>query len=429
MFIGPDTIEFDDLDSLIQFTGYKEKIKTSIPDGFELAADVLNNKGGVLYAKETVIDEVKVTRLRKILEMNQDIKFSFSIKKNDKLFSALKGLILRDIKRIIESQKARVEFRKMMEKVQKGIEIYFDDIFDEPELVYYLYRLRYLEISSSKEGVPKSYYHVISVFLFSMGIMQNIFYVSDEKYSKEDFKKVGQAAFLHDAGGMESIPEMSNLKIEDRKKKYLEKNKDNFEIAKKLGLDVEVAEAVENLYNYHDDKKEFIEKTNQSALYGCILVTADLYDLMISGLFDTHAPPKTAIDLLYVKATNRELKKMYVDAFAKGLKFGNLFDFYFELNRLIKSCEMDSGRPYPMTGMMSPVLFVCSKNLINCKEFVATVKSITIFKDRGGLKEGSYGRCETLSNLLVEFYDEHYGDIKDDVKQKEMDNLQSNSKD
>jgi len=427
MIIGPETIEFSNLDTLVKFTGYKEKVQTSVPEGLELAKDVINSKGGVLYAKETVIDEVKITRLRKILEMNPDINFEFSFRKNDKLISSLKKIISRDFKRIIDSRKVRGEYRKLMDRVSKAIDLYFDSIFSNPELVYFLYRLKLVEASAAKEGVPRSYFHTISVCLFSLGIMQNMGYVSDEKFGQDDFIKLGQAALLHDAGGIEKTPDFTELKIEERKKRYFEANKGNFDIVKKIGLPVEVAEVVDNVRNFHEGKKDFMEQTTRLSMYSCIIITADLFDLMISGLFDNHTPPKTAVDMLYVKATNREIKKIYVDALAKGLKFGNLFDFYFELERLIKSCEADSARPYPMTGMMSPVLFVCSKNIVTCKEFVSSVKSITIFKDRGGLEEGSYGRCDALSDLLVEFYQEHYGEIKDEVKQKELDKLKSNN--
>ena len=38
----------------------------------------------------------------------------------------------------------------------------------------------------------------------------------------------------------------------------------------------------------------------------------------------------------------------------------------------------------------------------------------------GGLKEGQYGRCEGLSVGLVQFYGEHYKEIKDEVKAKQI---------
>ncbi|MCP4728177.1 MAG: hypothetical protein GY863_24270, partial [bacterium] len=71
--------------------------------------------------------------------------------------------------------------------------------------------------------------------------------------------------------------------------------------------------------------------------------------------------------------------------------------------------------------------FVCSKNLIDCKEFVASAKSITIFKDVQGLSAGSYGRCEGLSAKLALFYDDHYKEIKDDVLAKEARNTKAGS--
>ena len=73
-----------------------------------------------------------------------------------------------------------------------------------------------------------------------------------------------------------------------------------------------------------------------------------------------------------------------------------------------------------MTGFKSPVIFVCQHNLYDCKEFVASAKSITVFKEMGGLEEGSYGRCEGLSDKLIDFYEGHYKEITDDVTSKKL---------
>ena len=107
-----------------------------------------------------------------------------------------------------------------------------------------------------------------------------------------------------------------------------------------------------------------------------------------------------------------------VDSLAKGLKFDNLFDFYHELEQLVQACHRQAGRPYPMTGFKSPIIFVCQKNIKECKEYVASAKSITVFKEVGGLEEGSYGRCEGLSDKLASFYEEHYHEIKEEVLEK-----------
>ena len=54
-----------------------------------------------------------------------------------------------------------------------------------------------------------------------------------------------------------------------------------------------------------------------------------------------------------------------------------------------------------------------------CKNYVTSSKAVTIFRKVGDLEEGSYGRCEWLSNELIKFYDKFYEQIKEDTMSRD----------
>ena len=68
MKILPDALEFETVDDLCIFLRYDAKNTKSIPPGYVLAEDMLNNKGGVLYAKDTELDASRIGRLIRIIE-------------------------------------------------------------------------------------------------------------------------------------------------------------------------------------------------------------------------------------------------------------------------------------------------------------------------------------------------------------------------
>ncbi len=129
------------------------------------------------------------------------------------------------------------------------------------------------------------------------------------------------------------------------------------------------------------------------ANYANVLITADVMDIMVSGLFGDSLPLRTATDQMYVKVGNKELRKGFVDALAKGLKLNDLFDFYHELERLKKSCLLKKyAQPYPMKGFKSPVLVLCSGRRNDCHEYAKDSKAVNLVRPSSGLEPGAYGR-------------------------------------
>ena len=118
MYINPESIQLDNIQDLLTLTLYKPKTRALPGDGYVLAEDLVSkDKGGILYAKGMELDYDKIERLLRLRESNPDWDLSFVIQKNEKLTETLNKRVKADFVRLMESRKARNEYRRMMEKV------------------------------------------------------------------------------------------------------------------------------------------------------------------------------------------------------------------------------------------------------------------------------------------------------------------------
>jgi len=420
MHIDAEYVEIESLKELTEFVKYNPKAKKSVVSGFVLGKDIDFKGGGKLFTKGTELDDAKLEKLHKLQERTES-EFAFSIERNERLKGIISKRLIGLFKSMITSRSSRTEFRKMMSRIEKSLDNYLPEIFEKDDLVYILYESYFKEKNILRKGRPIYFYHMINTVLFSVGIVLESFKISDFKFTTDDIKNIIIASILNNIGPQQALQGFIELKESERKEKYFELNKTNFEVAKQLNYDIVIAETLEKVCYFHFNEKEFLEKDKKSDLYASIIIVADLYDQQLAGFFQNSKPPKEAADKLYVMANQKELKKIFVDALAKGLKFTDLFDFYNEIERLIGECLYNkSGKPYPMTGFLSPTIFVCGNNVEKCKHFSGATKSINIIKKSSGLSEGSYGRCELLSPRLISFYEEHYEQIKEDVIERQM---------
>ena len=128
---------------------------------------------------------------------------------------------------------------------------------------------------------------------------------------------------------------------------------------------------------------------------------------------------KKATDFLNVKVAEKRLDEIAVRALTIGLNLLELFDFYNELETLEGKCPYSSAVPYPLISYKSATVFVCKKTVTECSHLDTNTNAVTIVKQLGVLKSGKYFRCRLLTKLLNDFYNEHYHDIKDSVKNKD----------
>ncbi len=421
MIVGPENIEIESLDELVSFTWYKPKVNRSVAEGFSLAENLSNPKGAILYPKGTELNTEKIERLIKLRDNNSDWKFSFSIEKSEKLNNTLRERIFSDFKRFIASKESRTEFRKFMEKVTNIFEKYKNEIVNNIEMIYTLYKIRFIEEMNNPEKMTPFYNHLINTCLFMMGILGNCVKYTDRKFRSEDIIKGAQVALLSGIGGANLIEIFAASSYEEQKIRFEEGNKNSSAaMASNLDMEPDVIEAIKLCSDYPNKRENILDKDDNVSDYANIAVIASIFNARISGLYGDPAAPKNVVDNLYILSQNNEVKKLFVNVLAKSIKLGYLFDFYYEIEKLSKACPYGKhGRPYPMTGFKSPVIYVCRGNVAKCRHYVSSSKSVTLFKKTGDLEVGGYGRCEWISNELIKFYDEFYEQIKEDTLSKQ----------
>ena len=415
--INPGTLNVENLKTFLKLMKYNPEVKKLFPHGFQLAEPINNKTGGIIYPKDTELTADCVERLLQLKENSPDYDFQIAIKKGKKVANYFRDHIKKDFTKLIESKKNKQEFRKSIGRLEKTFELYIDDILDNDELIYVLFRGRSIDEITSKSGIPRFFYHSINVTIFALEILQNVFMVTGTRFQKQDLINVAILGLLHDMGGIENLGQITELPVESQKEYYLKETSRSFLSAKDINLEHELVSALKKFGEYHQGNKEVVnEDENIQSRYANILITADTMELMVSGLFDDPVPIKTATDQLYVLANNKELRRGFVEALAKGFAPGDLFDFYRELERVKKMCLLgDYARPYPMLGFKSPVLVLCGGRRTDCREYSKSSRAVNLLKPSGGLEPGAYGRCKLLSKELVKFYESYYADIKENV--------------
>ncbi len=306
-----------------------------------------------------------------------------------------------------------------MERVEKMLEKYQDDIFAPVDFIYVLYQTWFTELINSEDGRTPYFWHLLSATLWAMGIVNQAHQVLNVKFEHNEYLHIIHTAILRNIAGIEGVAFAKKKTPEELRETYIQANGNSSVVASRLQMPAEVCEAIRLCSEYDRGKRDMVTKDDLPSKFANIVVAADFFDLRIMGLFEQQKPPQEATDKMYVASQENHFAKVYVDALAKGLKFGQLFDFYFEIERLSNACTFGPGklgRPYPMTGFKSPVIYVCKGHMKKCPHFSASTKSVTIFKKVGDLEEGSYGRCEYLSKQLITFYDQFYEQIKEETQ-------------
>ncbi|MFC1556481.1 HD domain-containing protein [candidate division KSB1 bacterium] len=421
--ITPGTLNFDNLKAFMRIMKFNPEVKKLFPKGFILAEPIDNNTGGILYPKDTELNAERVERLQQLKEKKPDYSFEIILKKGKKVADYFRNHIKKDFNKLIKSKKNKNEFRTSIGGLEKILELYLDDILKDDELIYLLFHGRSIDEYTSKSGIPRYFYHSINVSIFALEIMQNALMTIGIRFNKPDLINIATLGLLHDMGAIENVGKYTKLPVEKQKEYYLQEAAQSFMAAKKINLDNDFIQALKKFGAYHrGDKEVVIKKKEEEDLdvkYANILITADVMDHMVSGLFGDPVPVKAAMDQLYVMANNKELRKGFVDTLAKGLKLDDLFDFYHELERLKKMCLFKKyARPYPMLGFKSPVLVLCGGKRNDCPEHAKSLKAVRLFKPSSNLEPGAYGRCNLLSSELMKFYESYYDDIKESTMLK-----------
>ena len=411
-----DTIDIEGLEALMQFTRYRSHDQQFV-DGLELAEDLQTKTGITLYTKNTEITPTVVSRLIKLQVSQPKMAFTFKIKRNTRLIQKFRTEIGKIIEVILYRRIKTKLFRGLLFDIKEQVESAFEQFLADDEMTMAVYKMLFMiECSTVKRSIL-FFNHPINVAIYSVAMALSPRYDSfikkDDVIQKERLVDVIKTGMFHNYGAITQIDKILKEQVEKRYQLYLEANKNGYFLLSKIQLGFEVMDSIRLIHEYYMGRMGFLDKDDWTSAMTNIVLVAENFSREETGLLSAPFEPRDIVDQLNIRMMDNKLNKRAVQVLTVGLNLQDIFDFYEELEYLMKECiHKNSGFPYPLEGFKSPTLFICKNTINDCEFLEGSLKAVTIVKPLGSLKPGRYHRCWLLTPKLLDFYREHYKTIK-----------------
>jgi len=415
-----DTIDLSGIDSIIKFTRFHPSKPDMFLDGLELAEDLRTDTGTILYTQGTQISRERISRLLQLRESNPNLAMVFKIKRSAKLIQKFRDEITSRLKKLFEHRQGTKVFRELLTSIGRNIETFVEEILSDDNIVLAIYKVKFICESAKAKRSFLFMDHAINVAIFSAAVASSEPYSSEVGGDKAKLIDVIKTSLFHNYGSLLQIDSILDAPANERFDKYWEANRNGCFSLDSLQLSFEIMDSIRYLCEYYAGRKDFLERDEWPAVMANIILVVDVFLQSESGLFKEPQPVSQIVDNLNVKAMEREYNSTAVRALTLGLNLQDIFDFYHEMDSLIKQCVNDeeTAVPYPLTGFKSPTIFICRKNVHSCPHFETSIKAVNLVKKMGDLVPGEYHRCQLLTPKLLTFYKKHYGEIKETTAEK-----------
>lgn len=412
------------IDTIIKFTRFHPQKPNIFLEGLELADDLKNTAGVILYTKGTKITQERMARLVNLSESSTAMDLSFTIKRTPELIQTVRKEIKGRMEKLLKQRLTNKIFRNFFEPVKSDADRIMDDILSDETMLMAFYKMWFLcQISKSGLGL-KFFDHSLQVALFSLAMILSDRYREAIGGDRKRLTEIMKAGIIHNYEALNNIESLLQLPEDERLKAYWEIIRNGYFILGAFRLEYEIMDTVRILCEYFLGRKDFIGhkdlvgKSEWPTIMANIILVADAYLQKENGLFGSIQSPRNAIDQLNVRSMEIELNDIAVSVLTIRCNFQDIFDFYREIDRLIKECPYNSAWPYALTGFKSPTLFICKKTVLECYHIERTIQAVTLIQPLRELPEGKYNRCLLLTPKLISFYEDHYDEIKEETFDK-----------
>ncbi|MEA2062901.1 MAG: hypothetical protein U9P14_04315 [Gemmatimonadota bacterium] len=408
-----DSIELAGIDAIIKFTRFHQAKPDVFLDGLELSEDLRTDTGTILYTQNTEISRERIIRLLQLRESNPSMYMIFKIKRSEKLIQKFRDEISNRLKEIFDRRKGTKVFTSFMMSIGAELDGFIEQVLTEETITLAIFKTKFICESAKSQRSFLFMDHAINVAIFSVAVAASERYSSVIGGDKAKLVEIMKASLFHNYGALLQIDSILEAPREERFDKYWEANRNGYFSLGSLQLPFEIMDSLRFLCEYYAGRKEFINRDDWPAVMANIILIVDILLMAEGGLFKEPQPARQVVDYLNVKALEKEYNNDAVQALTLGLNLQDIFDFYQEMEFLMKQCPHDSAAAYPLTGFKSPTLFICKNTVVTCDDLEGSVKAVNLVKKMGELKPGVYHRCKLLTPKLMTFYEEHYEEIKE----------------
>ena len=410
--INDESIDINGMDGMVKFSNYSSFATDDFVEGLFLSEDLTNRFGTVLLSMGTELTPHHIERLLDLKVSNPSLELYFKISRNVELINRFRSEIKDQFMLLFDRQKRINVYSDFLDSIKDGIDGFVDTILSEDNMTLLLYQMRFLSGASKKSRSTYFMEHPLNVAMLSLAVASSKMYAPLVNKSRTKLLDVCKAAFLHSHGALTKLDTILDAPEESKTTMYWDACSEGMDKFETTDISDEVKEALSLLYSYQKGERDFIRGNTWPIFLSNILIVTEMYLRNENGLFGDDVHPRKIIDRMNVLAAGDELSEIPVKALTLGLNLMDIFDFYRELGRLTKKCPYHSAAAYPLTGFMSPTLFVCKKNVAKCRFVDGTMSAVTVVRKFGEFKPGEYRRCWLLTPKLVSFYKSHYRAIK-----------------
>lgn len=412
------------IDTMVKFTRFHPQKPNIFLEGLELADDLKNTAGVILYTKGTKITQERMARLVNLSESSTAMDLSFTIKRSQELIQTFRKEIKGQMDKVLKQRLTNKIFQNFFEPIKSDTDRIMNDILSDETMTTAIYKMWFLcQISKSGQGL-KFFNHSLQIALFSLAMILSDRYKEAIGGERKRLTEIMKAGLIHNYEALNDIESLMQLPEDERLKAYWEIIRNGYFILGALRLEYDIMDTVRILCEYFLGRKDFIGhkdlvgKSEWPTIMANVILTADAYLQKENGIFGDTQSPRQAIDQLNVRAMEKELNEIAVAVLTIGCNFQDIFDFYREIDRLIQECPYNSAWPYALTGFKSPTIFICKKTIMECYHIERTIQAVTLIQPLRELPEGKYNRCLLLTPKLISFYEDHYDEIKEETLDK-----------
>ncbi len=417
--IQPEWIEVDHLDTLVRLTRYSPIHPAQFIDGLILAGELRNQAGTVLYPGGTEISRDRLARLLQLKESSPNSEFHFRIARNKRMLDSFRDDLVERLHQLLKRRREIRLFNDLLSEVEERLGKTFSRLFEDADLLLELYRVRFLCEQSRYKKACFYNDHAMNVALIALGISRSHKYRSIIGEDVGRLIELLKAALFHNFGAITEIDRVLEAAEDERMAVYWDANRKGFRSLAGFKLGEVAGDAIQRVILYHLGRREFIGEDEWPGAMANILVVADLFLQKEAGLFGDPLDVRRVVDQLNVRVMERQLNDRAVQALTLGLNLMDIFDFYSELDQLVRKCPYESAVPYPLTGFHSPTIFVCRKTVTECRYLEMSINSVKLVRKLGELPPGDYSRCKLLCPKLMAFYDQYYKEIKESLSENQ----------